>query len=93
MNSRMFKWLCSKIFFPLRKTETAVAGSVTFYFDKSWITRFLILCEHSEVAMKSWQAEGLSLDDKYEIEEYATMMKSFADAATQGDLEQVMNTS
>lgn len=43
--------------------------------------------------MKSWQAEGLSLDDKYEIEEYATMMKSFADAATQGDLEQVMNTS
>ena len=43
--------------------------------------------------MKSWQAEGLSLDDKYEIEEYATMMKSFADAATQGDLEQVMTTS
>ena len=42
--------------------------------------------------MKSWQAEGLSLDDKYEIEEYATMMKSFADAATQGDLEQVMTT-
>ena len=43
--------------------------------------------------MKSWQAEGLSLDDKYEIEEYATMMKSFADAATQGDLEQVITTS
>ena len=43
--------------------------------------------------IRSWQAEGLSLDDKYEIEEYATMMKSFADAATQGDLEQVITTS
>lgn len=33
--------------------------------------------------------EGLSIDDKYEIEEFRDIMKNFADAATQGDLEQV----
>ena len=40
--------------------------------------------------MKPWDAEGLSNDDKYDIEEYATMMKNFGDAATEGNLEQVM---
>lgn len=39
--------------------------------------------------MKSWQAEGLSADEKYDIEEYADMMKAFTNAATEGDLEQV----
>ena len=43
--------------------------------------------------MKSWEAEGLSIDDKYEIEEYANMMKAFADAADEGNLEQVEITS
>lgn len=39
--------------------------------------------------MTSWEVEGLSIDDKYEIEEFSDIMKNFADAATQGDLEQV----
>ena len=39
--------------------------------------------------MKPWEAEGLSNDDKYDFEEYATMMKNFGDAATEGNLEQV----
>ena len=39
--------------------------------------------------MRSWEVEGLSIDDKYEIEEFSDIMKNFADAATQGDLEQV----
>ena len=43
--------------------------------------------------MKSWEAEGLSIDDKYEIEEYANMMKAFADAATEGNLDQVETLS
>ena len=33
--------------------------------------------------------EGLSIDEKYEIEEYRDMMKAFALAATEGNLEQV----
>eukprot|EP00091_Calanus_sinicus_P018844 TRINITY_DN4448_c0_g1_i4.p2 TRINITY_DN4448_c0_g1~~TRINITY_DN4448_c0_g1_i4.p2 ORF type:complete len:104 (+),score=42.84 TRINITY_DN4448_c0_g1_i4:146-457(+) len=33
--------------------------------------------------------EGLSIDEKYEIEEYRDMMKAFAAAATDGNLEQV----
>jgi len=33
--------------------------------------------------------EGLSIDEKYEIEEYRDMMKAFADAAAEGNLEQV----
>ena len=33
--------------------------------------------------------EGLSIDEKYEIEEYRDMMKDFAMAATEGNLEQV----
>lgn len=32
---------------------------------------------------------GLTIDEKYEIEEYRDMMKAFADAATVGDLDQV----
>ena len=43
--------------------------------------------------MKSWEAEGLSIDDKYEIEEYREMMKAFADAATEGNLDQVLRYS
>ena len=35
--------------------------------------------------------EGLSIDEKYEIEEYRDMMKDFAMAATEGKLEQVGN--
>ena len=35
--------------------------------------------------------EGLSIDEKYEIEEYRDMMKDFAMAATEGNLEQVGN--
>ena len=42
--------------------------------------------------MKSWQAEGLTADEKYDIEEYADMMKALANAATEGNLEQVMST-
>ena len=33
--------------------------------------------------------EGLTIDEKYEIEEYRDMMKAFAAAATDGILEQV----
>ena len=33
--------------------------------------------------------EGLSIDEKYEIEEYREMMKAFAAAAAEGDLDQV----
>ena len=33
--------------------------------------------------------EGLSIDEKYEIEEYRDMMKAFAAAATEGNLDQV----
>ena len=40
--------------------------------------------------MRSWEAEGLSIDDKYEIEEYRVIMKDFADAATEGNLQQVL---
>ena len=32
--------------------------------------------------------EGLSIDEKYEIEEYRDMMKAFAAAATEGNLDQ-----
>ena len=39
--------------------------------------------------MKPWEVEGISTDDKYDIEEYAEMMKAFALAATEGNLEQV----
>ena len=42
--------------------------------------------------MKSWQAEGLTADEKYDIEEYADMMKAFAAAATEGNLEQVSDS-
>ena len=40
--------------------------------------------------MKPWEVEGISTDDKYDIEEYADMMKAFTTAATEGNLEQVM---
>ena len=40
--------------------------------------------------MKSWEVEGLSIDDKYEIEEFRVIMKDFADAATEGNLEGVL---
>ena len=33
--------------------------------------------------------EGLTIDEKYEIEEYRDIMKAFAAAATDGILEQV----
>ena len=36
--------------------------------------------------------EGLSIDDKYEIEEFRVIMKDFADAATEGNLEEVVET-
>ena len=39
--------------------------------------------------MKPWEVEGISTDDKYDIEEYADMMKAFTQAATEGNLEQV----
>ena len=39
--------------------------------------------------MKPWEVEGISTDDKYDIEEYADMMKAFTTAATEGNLEQV----
>ena len=39
--------------------------------------------------MKPWEVEGISTDDKYDIEEYANMMKAFTAAATEGNLEQV----
>ena len=39
--------------------------------------------------MKPWQVEGISADDKYDIEEYADMMKNFANAAEEGNLDQV----
>ena len=39
--------------------------------------------------MKPWEVEGISTDDKYDIEEYADMMKAFTQAATDGNLEQV----
>ena len=42
--------------------------------------------------MKSWEVEGLSIDDKYEIEEFRVIMKDFADAATEGNLEEVLET-
>ena len=41
------------------------------------------------LTMKSWEVEGLSIDDKYEIEEFRVIMKDFADAATEGNLEEV----
>ena len=41
------------------------------------------------LTMKSWEVEGLSIDDKYEIEEFRIIMKNFSDAATEGNLEEV----
>ena len=35
---------------------------------------------------------GLTIDEKYEIQEYRDMMKAFSDAATVGDLDQVTIT-
>ena len=35
--------------------------------------------------------EGLTIDEKYEVEEYREMMKAFAAAATEGSLDQVLN--
>ena len=40
-------------------------------------------------AMDLSKLEGLSIDEKYEIEEYREMMKAFAAAAAEGDLDQV----
>ena len=46
-----------------------------------------------QIIMKPWEVEGISTDDKYDIEEYADMMKAFTAAATEGNLEQVSKES
>ena len=51
---------------------------------------FLKLNPRFILTMKSWEVEGLSIDDKYEIEEFRVIMKDFADAATEGNLEEVL---